>query len=65
MGTSVSLCLEDRPELINDYYAAEFSMSMFKPIYAGLSDLFPIMGRRRVPYMAAGGGACRVSLPSS
>ena len=28
-----------------------------KPVYAALSDLCPVMGRRRVPYMAVGGAA--------
>lgn len=45
------LGLQARPEAVNRYFAVEFSMSALKPIYAALSDLCPLMGRRRVPYM--------------
>ena len=45
------LGLQSRPEAVNRYFAVEFSMSALKPIYAALSDLCPLMGRRRVPYM--------------
>ena len=49
------LDLQSRPEVVNRYFAVEFSMSMLKPVYAALSDLCPIAGRRRVPYMIIGG----------
>jgi hypothetical protein len=51
------LGLESRPEAINRYFAVEFSMNMLKPVFAALSDLCPVMGRRRGPYMVAGGAA--------
>ena len=47
------LGLERRPELVNRF-AVEFSMSTLKPLYAALSDLCPIRGLRRVPYMILG-----------
>ena len=48
------LGLQDKPEVINNYFALEFSMSTLKPVFALLSDLFPIFGLRRVPYMVIG-----------
>ena len=48
------LGLERRPELVNRFFAVEFSMSTLKPLYAALSDLCPIRGLRRVPYMILG-----------
>lgn len=56
------LGLQSRPEAVNRYFAVEFSMSMLKPVYAALSDFCPVMGRRRVPYMAFGGAAYAVVL---
>ena len=56
------LGLAERPEQVNKYFAVEFSASMLKPAYALLSDLCPIFGRRRVPYMALGAFAYAVAL---
>jgi hypothetical protein len=48
------LGFQNKPEVINNYFALEFSMSTLKPVFALLSDLFPIFGLRRVPYMVIG-----------
>ena len=56
------LGMAERPEQVNKYFAVEFSASMLKPAYALLSDLCPIFGRRRVPYMALGAFAYAVAL---
>ena len=56
------LGLAERPEQVNKYFAVEFSASMLKPAYALLSDLCPIFGRRRMPYMALGAFAYAVAL---
>lgn len=56
------LGLAETPEQVNKYFAVEFSASMLKPAYALLSDLCPIFGRRRVPYMALGAFAYAVAL---
>jgi len=50
------------PTEINKYFAVAFSMSMLKPLYAIISDMCPIMGRRRVPYMAAGAAGYAIIL---
>ena len=56
------LGFSDRPELVNAYFAAEFSASALKPAYALLSDFLPIFGKRRVPYMVLGAFFYAVSL---
>ena len=56
------LGLAERPEQVNKYFAVEFSASALKPAYALLSDLCPIFGRRRVPYMASGAFAYAVAM---
>ena len=56
------LGLERRPELVNRFFAVEFSMSTLKPLYAALSDLCPIRGLRRVPYMILGAVAHAAAL---
>jgi hypothetical protein len=56
------LGLAERPEQVNKYFAVEFSASALKPAYALLSDLCPIFGRRRVPYMALGAFAYAVAM---
>ena len=56
------LGLQDKPEVINNYFALEFSMSTLKPVFALLSDLFPIFGLRRVPYMVIGALGYSVAL---
>ncbi len=58
--TATALVLNDdlgmrsRPEALNAYFAVEFSLSALKPAWAALSDLAPIRGKRRVPYMVLG-----------
>lgn len=56
------LGLEDHPETINRFFAVEFAVSTLKPAYAAVSDLCPIRGRRRVPYMVLGAAAYALAL---
>ena len=56
------LGFQNKPEVINNYFALEFSMSTLKPVFALLSDLFPIFGLRRVPYMVIGALGYSVAL---
>ena len=56
------LGLAQKPEVVNKYFAVEFSMSTLKPAYALLSDLLPIFGRKRVPYMVLGAVGYAVAL---
>lgn len=46
-----------------NYYAVTFLPFMWKPLYGWMSDNYPILGYRRIPYMMIGGaGACVVQV---
>lgn len=48
------LGLAAAPERLSQFYALEMLPFLFKWAYGGLSDLLPIFGQRRRPYVVAG-----------